>query len=389
MCDPKLQNISVDGRFYYNRLYRILSTFFPAGFVMSDADRHSFATGQNDSRPRLPPNQQLVGQDRWPFVGERTCNPANGPWTLHVTGLVKRPIAIQLAQLAQFPQTQITTDIHCVTRWSKFDVTFSGVLLGDLLDSADMDPAAQFVSFVARSDRQHSSSMPLAKSLKLGTLLATSVDGQPLPDDHGGPLRGVVPGKYFYKSVKWVERIELLAQDRPGFWESDAGYHNSADPWLEQRYIAGSIDRREAARLIESRNFAGLDLLSLDASQRDLRGLNANKALLRNANFSRADVAEASFRGANLSNANFRYADLYSADLSQADLEGADFAAADLRCADLRGSSLFGASFCDLDPESDSTDAAARMDGSTRVDLESLERLTKPQKEFVLRRLGR
>lgn len=355
---------------------------------MSDHDLHSKKSGKTGLHPRLPPNQQLVAGDRWPYVGERSCLPVDGPWMIHVTGLVKRPITIPLVQLAQFPQTQITTDIHCVTRWSKFDVTFGGVLLGDLLKSAEPDPAARFVSFVARTERQHSSSMPLDRALKLGTLLATSFEEQPLPSDHGGPVRGVVPGKYFYKSVKWLERIEILEKDRLGFWESDAGYHNGADPWLEQRYIAGSIDRREAARLIETRDFSGMNLLSLDASQRDLRGLNASNALLRNANFSRANVSESRFQGANLSNANFRYADLQGADLSQADLEGADFAAADLRCADLRGSSLFGASFCDLDPENDAIDAAARLDGSTRVDIESLDRLTKPQKEFVLRCLG-
>jgi hypothetical protein len=316
------------------------------------------------------------------------CLPSGGPWTIQVSGLVRKLLVLPLNQLEQFAQTTITTDIHCVTRWSKFDVTFSGVLLQDLLREAGVDPAARFVSFVARTARNHSSSLPLDKALRLGTLLATSVENQPLPAEHGGPLRGVVPGKYFYKSVKWLAQIDLLAGDRLGFWESDAGYHNGADPWLEQRYIAGSIDRREAAKLIESRDFSERNLLSLDASQRDLRGLKATGALLRNANFSRADVSHASFRGANLSNACFRYADLRETDLSQADLEGADFSAADLRGADLRGSSLFGASFCDIDPLHDTMDAAAKLDATTRIELAALERLTLPQQEFVRRNLG-
>ncbi len=336
----------------------------------------------------LPPGQQLVAAHRWPWVGERAARPGHDPWMLRVTGLVNRPLQLRLDQLRQLPQTNITTDIHCVTRWSKCGVAFGGVLLRDVLSESEPSPDARYVSFVARTEREHSSSLALDEALNLGTLLAMSVEGQPLPADHGGPLRGVVPGKYFYKSVKWIEKIELLAEDRLGYWEFQAGYHNAADPWREQRYIAGSIDRRLASQLIESRNFAGRDLLSLEASGRDLCQLAAGGAALRNANFSQAQLALSDFRKANLSNANFRHADLQSADLSDADLEGADFAAADLRCANLRGSSLFGASFCDLDPQTGSISAAAQIDATTQIEPESLERLTVGQRQFIERCLA-
>jgi hypothetical protein len=278
---------------------------------------------------------------------------------------------------------ELRTDIHCVTRWSRYDVQFSGVSLAALVELCQPESTARFVSFVARSERDHSSSMPLDEALAAGTMLALSVDGQPLPPEHGGPLRGVVPGKYFYKSVKWIERIDFLDTDRLGYWEAHAGYHNGADPWLEQRYIASRIDRRTAARLMASRDFSGQDLLGLDAHQRDLQGLSARGAILRNANFSEARLSGADFRTANLSNASFRGSDLRDADFSGADLEGADFASSDLRGADLRGTSLFGATFAEIDPASGSIISPAWIDGTTQVDAASLERVTDVQREFL------
>lgn len=339
-------------------------------------------------RPRLPGGQQPVAADRWPQVGEREPAPLAAPWRLAIGGRVRQAAGFSLEQLAALPQTTITTDIHCVTRWSKFDMSFSGVLLRDVLDVCPPDPKAAFVSFVAHTERRHSSSLPLDEALELGTLLATRVAGRPLPAEHGGPLRSVVPGKYFYKSVKWVCQIELLEQDRLGYWESEAGYHNGADPWQQQRYIASRIDRRVAARLIESRDFSNRDLLSLNASGRDLSHLLAIDARLRNADFSLATLTLADFTRANLSNASFRHADLQAACFVDADLEGADFAAADLRGADLRGCSLFGATFCDLDTERELIDAAARIDRTTRIESTALQRLTAGQRQFVQQGLG-
>lgn len=337
-----------------------------------------------ESNP-LPPGQQLVGPGKWPFVGEREPLRSANPWTLSVSGLVDRPMTISIEQLSEFPQSELVTDIHCVTRWSKLDTRFSGVALETILNRCKVHDSARFISFVARSERSHSSSLPIDEAIKLKTLLATHYEGQLLPTDHGGPLRGVVPRKYFYKSVKWIERIEILAEDCPGYWEAETGYHNAADPWKEQRYIAASISKREAATLIDSRNFASQDLRSIDVGSLDLSNLNARDALLRNANFDGCNLTAANFERANLSNANFRTANLHLANFLNADLEGADFAGADLRGADLRGCSLFGTSFCDAFDHGQSIDQAAKLDRQTKIDPQSLNALTEPQKHFLQR----
>ena len=192
-------------------------------------------------RPRLPPNQQLITTDRWPLVGERSPRDDTSPWTITIGGLVNESKTFSLDDLRALAQIEKTLDIHCVTRWSRFDMTFGGVALAAVLPDNIINPSTRFVSFVARTDRAHSSSLPLDELRQLDAMLATTANGQPLTTEHGGPVRLIVPGKYFYKSVKWLERIECLAEDRLGFWESDAGYHNGADPWLEQRYIAPGI----------------------------------------------------------------------------------------------------------------------------------------------------
>ncbi len=331
---------------------------------------------------RIPPNQQLVGPSRWPFVGERTCGPGKPEWILQVGGLVERPFALSLVELSKLPQTSKSIDIHCVTRWSKLDVEFSGVLLIELLYRAVVCANAKFVAFVARSTRNHTSSLHLDDALELETLIATHVDGGLLPSEHGGPIRGIVPGRYFYKSVKWLERIELLAENQLGFWEATSGYHDHADPWLEERYMAANIDRRLARQLIESKNFSGQDLRSIDCSQRDLSGLNARGALLRDANFSRCQLREADFSDANLSNARFSAADLHGANFAKADLEGAEFAGADLTGVDFRGCSWFGTSFC-IDDDAGNFTAGAKFDRTTKFDQAAVEQLTDHQRRFV------
>jgi DMSO/TMAO reductase YedYZ molybdopterin-dependent catalytic subunit len=330
---------------------------------------------------RIPPNQQLVGTGRWPLVGERSPDQSNEPWSLRIEGLVKRPYSLDLAEFAALPQSVQTIDIHCVTRWTRLDVSFSGVFLRELFDRAEVRPEAKYVSFVARSARGHSSSMVLSEALELQTMIAREANGQPLPLEHGGPLRSVVPGRYFYKSVKWVERIELLAENRLGFWEATAGYHDHADPWREERYVASQIDRRRARQLIESRDFAGLDLRGIQCAQRDLENLNARDALLRDANFSNARLTGADFSGANLSNANFSGADLRGARFVGGDLEGAELSGADLRGANFENCSWFGTSLCRVDASGEFIDGAI-LDRTTRVDPNSVEQLTEQQRRY-------
>ena len=331
---------------------------------------------------KIPPGQQVVALNKWPVIGEREP-PAgeNANWTLSLDGRVGKPVCFSLEQLEAMPQTEMVIDIHCVTRWSKLDVPMSGILLKDLLQHVELESDANFVSFVSRSARSHSTSLPLEVALDHDCLIALCAQGQPIELGHGGPIRNIVPRKYFYKSVKWLEKIEFLAEDRLGYWEADAGYHNLADPWKEQRYMASTIDRRTASKLIESKDFSNRDLRSIDASNRNLDGLNAAGASLRDASFERCSLIGADFTNANLSNASFVDADLSNAKFSQTDVEGADFSGANLTEVDFRGCSLIGASFyCETGEQKHDANLLR-----TRFSVEQLETLSLPQKEFVLK----
>ncbi len=334
------------------------------------------------STPRVPPNQQLVRSDRWPLVGETAPRIEETPWRVSVTGAVKFPLSWSLDELTAWGLESRTIDIHCVTRWSKLDVCFEGIPLATVLAKASVQPEAQFAIFRSRSDRQHATSLPLEFARRCEALLAFRAEHRPLTTDHGGPVRLVVPGRYFYKSLKWLECIELAPMDQLGYWESEAGYHNGADPWQEQRYMAPALTRHQAAQLISARDFSGRDLRSISAAGRDLTGLNARGALLRDADFRHALLHNADFRQANLSNAHFEYADLRGADFEDADLEGANFLGADLRQARLRAVSLVGASFATVTPENVRA-ATARMDFTTQIDPQRLSDLTDEQRAVV------
>ncbi len=334
---------------------------------------------------RLPAGQQLIAPEKWPVIGEKHEDQPVHDGTISIVGCVQPTTRWDLEALATLPQTSIVTDIHCVTRWSKFDMHFEGVLLAELLEHVQVDADARFVSFVANSARDHSTSLPLREALELNTLIATKVGGALLSPEHGGPLRTIVPGKYFYKSVKWLKRIELLVEDRLGYWEAESGYHNGADPWLEQRYMAPTLNKRDAARLIESRDFSDQDLRSIDAQGRNLDRLKAVDAKLRNANFSLASLVQANFFRATLANADFRRANLQGADFRAADLEGANFCGSDLRGADLTEASLFGATFFDAEKE----DSNARLDQHTKLPDNWRETLSPSQQAFIIEALDR
>jgi hypothetical protein len=305
----------------------------------------------------LPPGQGLIGGDRWPVVGERAPRESPFPWEVAVCGRVAHTRIWRLDRLMGWPRAHWSVDVHCVTRWSKPAMRFSGVPLAALLAPSAPDPSAAFVRFVARSDRGHDTSLPLA--LAMTALVAFEAEGAPLPPEHGGPVRVVTPGRYFYKSLKWLERIELLADNRLGFWERGPGYHDGADPWAEERYVTGSVPPELRARLIARRAVAGRDLLAVDFSGEDLAGFDARAAILRACAFRAARLTGADFTGANLSNADLTGADLTGALLTGADCEGAAFDGADLRGADFTGASLFGASF--------SGHGGARLDAATRI----------------------
>ena len=341
---------------------------------------------------KLPPNQQLTAPGRWPVVGEKQPREGRDSWTVSVTGEVGMPCTWSLDDLLAMPRVEETVDVHCVTRWSKPSMRFSGVPLERLIDACEPGERARYVSFVARSERNHSTSLPLADALSLGALVVFAAEGEPLTVEHGGPVRTVVPGRYFYKSLKWLERVELLAGDRLGYWEAESGYHNVADPLREERYAAANLDRRLVAEVLSRRDFRGLDLRSLVADDRDLEGLDARGSSLRDGGFRRARLRRARFDGANLSNAHLQGADLRQASFAGSDIEGADLRGADLRGADLRVLSLVGVTFCavsvgGVSSSADETPDGARLDSTTRIDLAMLDQLAPLQAEFVADRI--
>lgn len=331
---------------------------------------------------RLPPGQQLAAAHKWPVVGERLPLDMTIPWLLSAHGLVQRPRQWSVEELKRLEVVERIVDIHCVTRWSKLDMPFQGIRLAELVSLVEPLPEARFVSLVSRSPRAHSTSLPLALALELETLVCWQALGEPLAIEHGGPLRIVVPGRYFYKSLKWVEQIEFLAQDRLGYWEATAGYHNEADPWREQRYMAPRLSRQEMAKILATRDWSGADLLGLDAHARNLSGLDATRALLRDVDFRECNLRGARFDHANLSNARLQQADLRDASFVGADLEGANLAGADLRGANLSGASFFGASFQD---QGSSGALEAVLDKTTQIDASVSEALTPEQAAFVRR----
>jgi DMSO/TMAO reductase YedYZ molybdopterin-dependent catalytic subunit len=337
--------------------------------------------------PRLPPGQQLVARGKWPLVGERVPAPIDGAWTVVIDGCVERPCRATLDELRAMPRVEQVVDVHCVTRWTRLGVAFSGVTLAALVELVRPKPAARFVSFVAHSTRRHSTSLALDEALALKTLIALAADGAPLAELHGGPVRSVVPHRYFYKSVKWLAQIEMLETDRLGYWESVAGYHNHADPWGEERYMAPSLTKAEMSAALAGRDICGRDLRGLDARGHDLIGLKAERSLLRDADFRGCLLHGANFNGANLSNAHFEGAALKNAKFEAADVEGANFNGADLRGADFSGASLFGCSFvAECETLSDRS-VAAILDRSTRIDPAALDQLTPLQGAFIAKHI--
>ena len=181
---------------------------------------------------RLPPGQYLT--EKWPVLHAGSVPRTDlATWTLRVFGEVENPVELSWEQFNELSRHETTQDIHCVTRWSRFDASFAGVHWRTLAELVRPKPSARFV--VAHAEQGFTSNVPLSFVEDDDAVLALEADGEPLTEEHGWPLRLVVPGKYFWKSAKWLRGLELVAHDRPGFWER-YGYHNDADPWEEERY---------------------------------------------------------------------------------------------------------------------------------------------------------
>ncbi len=181
---------------------------------------------------RLPPGQYLT--EKWPVLHAGTVPHTDlATWDFRVFGDVESPVTLSWEEFTALPSREITLDIHCVTRWSRFDTSFKGVHWSELAKLVQPKPSARYV--VAHAEQDFTANVPLAALEDEEALLAYEADGEPLTPDHGWPLRLVIPKRYFWKSAKWLRGIELLDHDEPGFWER-LGYHNEADYWKEERY---------------------------------------------------------------------------------------------------------------------------------------------------------
>jgi len=181
---------------------------------------------------RLPPGQYLT--EKWPVLHAGSVPDVDlATWDFRVFGEVEQPLRLTWDELTALPASEVTVDIHCVTRWSRFDVAFRGVHWRELARLASPRVTARFV--VAHAEQGFTANVPLEAVEADDALVAYEADGAPLTPDHGYPLRLLVPSRYFWKSAKWLRGIELRTTDQPGFWER-YGYHNDADPFREERY---------------------------------------------------------------------------------------------------------------------------------------------------------
>ena len=179
---------------------------------------------------RIPPGQYIV--DDFPVLSAGpTPRTSLGEWSFTVQGAVDKPVSWPWEEFIELPSETFSVDIHCVTKWSKLDTSWTGVSIDTLLDGVDTE--AEYIT--AWCDGGYTTNLALEDITDGQAWVAYRFDGAPLEPEHGGPARLLVPHLYFWKSAKWVRGLTLTADDEPGFWEA-AGYHNHGDPWREQRY---------------------------------------------------------------------------------------------------------------------------------------------------------
>jgi DMSO/TMAO reductase YedYZ molybdopterin-dependent catalytic subunit len=180
---------------------------------------------------RVPPGQFL--SSKFPVLTHGSSPEIDlKTWKIRVFGLVEREVELDWAQFTGLEWAALTADFHCVTQWSSLDNAWEGVLFSTLVSPARPRPEARFV--MAHCYGGYSTNLPLDVAMAEG-ILAHKQNGQEMGKDHGWPLRLIVPSRYAWKSAKWINGIELLAEDTPGFWEQ-RGYNNNADPWKEERF---------------------------------------------------------------------------------------------------------------------------------------------------------
>jgi len=184
---------------------------------------------------RLPPGQHEV--DALPVLDlGRAKNVELKNWSLEICGLVKKPVKLNFEEFSKLPVIKVLADIHCVTTWSKLSTTWEGVSARIIAEITEPDPKAKFA--LLHSSDGFTTNLPAADLLAEDVLFAYKYEGWPLPHQYGGPVRLVVPRLYFWKSAKWISKVEFLENDKRGYWE-ERGYHDRGDPWKEERYNSG------------------------------------------------------------------------------------------------------------------------------------------------------
>jgi DMSO/TMAO reductase YedYZ molybdopterin-dependent catalytic subunit len=212
-------------------------------------------TKQTGADPRLPPGQVLT--QKWPVLTYGDTPEIDlSTWTFRCFGLIEQPVSWTWPEFTALPQVQVTSDIHCVTRWSRYHNRWAGVAVSEILRRVQIKP--QTVAVMVHAEEEYTTNLLLSDLAGDDALLATRHDGKDLPAEHGGPCRLVVPKLYFWKSAKWVTGFEFIDVNAPGFWEVN-GYHLRADPWKDERYSAQETDamqrmRAEAARRRRARS---------------------------------------------------------------------------------------------------------------------------------------
>jgi DMSO/TMAO reductase YedYZ molybdopterin-dependent catalytic subunit len=183
-------------------------------------------------RERLPPGQIITR--KWPVLHYGTVPRVDlTRWRFEVSGAVHHPVSLSWDELLALPRRETACDMHCVTRWSRYDNVFEGVPVQVVLARAGVKPGAAYV--LVHAEQGYTTNLPLSDLDRPANLLALSHNGEPLTPEHGGPVRLLVPHLYLWKSAKWVTGFQLLEEDYPGFWEQN-GYHMRGDPWQEERY---------------------------------------------------------------------------------------------------------------------------------------------------------
>ena len=211
----------------------IVSIGLPGVFVkLADLENLAVAAElRPDGRPRIPPGQHAV--KALPDMGGVPGDGNVPGWKLEIKGEVENPLTLKMSDLIGLKQVTQTCDVHCVTGWTLLDSRWNGIPMKTIMDLVKVKDDAGFVIFEAPGG--YTSSIPLSEAGKDNVLLAHGFFYRNLPQAHGAPLRALVPDRYFYKSVKWLQRIKFTVADEPGYYER-GGYSNSADPWKEERF---------------------------------------------------------------------------------------------------------------------------------------------------------